>query len=184
MKYWPVALLLLLTQYASAQQAQDPFYFVKECSTFELTGKEIEIEIRVKSMPQNDSSRIRIYAIQLGKGKEEFLSHTLSYAETEEGLWRRYFVRMRVDQFARKIWFYCGVSGVGTYYFDQLQVMVKESNEVMRILDEESDDFERKQILKSYIFPHELPKHIRFMSSRKIKFEGKQSLQIKLTTPL
>lgn len=184
MKSWFVFAFMHVCFLSTAQQPNDPFYFVKEFSTFELSGREIEIEIWVKMKPASDSSQVRIYAVQLGKGKEDFMSQTLTYTEKEEGSWTRYYTRMRVDQLARKIWFYCGVKGPGTYYFDQLQVLVKESSEVMRILEEESDDFERKQILKSYIYPHELSKQVRFSTSRKTKMSGKQALQVKISAPL
>lgn len=184
MKSWMTVAFLLVSFFLSAQQPKDPFYFVKEISTFELSGREIEIEIWVKQKPGSDSSQVRIYAIQLGKGKEDFISQTLTYAEKEDGPWTRYYTRFRVDQLARKIWFYCGIKGTGTYYFDQLQVLVKESTEVMRILEDESDDFERKQILKTFIYPHELSKQVRFGTSKKTKISGKQALQIKISAPL
>ena len=172
-------LLISIGSAAQDVSKSDQFYFIKEISAFDLTGKEVQFEIMVKSNPADDSSQVRIYAVQLGKGREEILPETIRYASYQEGIWRRYYVTIQVDQFARRIWFYCGVQGYGHFYFDQLQVLAKESNDVLVVLDEQSENFEQKSVLRHCIYPHDLNKYVRFFGDRKTKYQGKQSLHVK-----
>jgi hypothetical protein len=172
-------LLISISAFAQDPPKPDQFYFVKEISAFDLTGKEVQFEIMVKSNPADDSSQVRIYAVQLGKGRDEILPQTIRYASYQEGIWRRYYVTLQVDQFARRIWFYCGVQGYGNFYFDQLQVLAKESNDVLVVLDEQSENFEQKSVLRHCIYPHDMNKSVRFFGDRKTKYQGKQSLHVR-----
>jgi hypothetical protein len=129
-KVFPILFACLFTLSSFAQNAlyhyPEEFYFVKEVSAKDFSGKNFRYEIAVKSDPADTLSKVRIHGVGVGKGADDFLKSNFTVETRTEQEWTIYTVIGSVQPDAVRLWFYAAVNGNGKFYFDDLSFYVEE----------------------------------------------------------
>ena len=179
-----LAILLAVSLLAKSQSEQfnfsDAFYFVREIKTAGLSGRNFRISIAVKEAPADSLSKPRIYAVQVRKGKEDIIGHTMVYASIKQGDWTTYTIESTIDPEATRIWFFTAVNGNGHFHFDRLRCAITDATGEFQPVDLPNSSFEDKKILNGFY------KSALDASTTKIQLsmqslDGKQSLEIATT---
>jgi hypothetical protein len=122
------ACLFTITSFAQTALYHYPeeFYFVKEVSAKEFSGKNFRYEIAVKSDPADTLSKVRIHGVNVGKGPDDFLKSNFSVETRSEQDWTIYTVVGSVKPEAVRLWFYAAINGNGKFWFDDLSFYVED----------------------------------------------------------
>jgi hypothetical protein len=179
-----LSIFLALSLVAKSQTEQfnfsDAFYFVREIKTAGLAGRHFRISIAVNEDPADSLSRPRIYAVQVRKGKEDIIGHTMVYAKVQQGAWTTYAVEGTIDPEATRIWFFTAVNGNGHFYFDQLRCSIADLSGELKILDLPNSSFEDKKLLNCF-YKSALDDSKTKIQLSTLSIDGKQSLEIATT---
>jgi hypothetical protein len=105
----------------------EEFYFVKEISVSDQSGKQFRYEIAVRSNPHDSLSKTRIYGIATGKGKEDFLKSEFILESRIEQDWIIYTIAGHIQEEVDKLLFYASVNGNGDFYFDDVSFYLEDA---------------------------------------------------------
>lgn len=178
-------LLFICANTASFSQSQwfhfaEEFYFVKEVSVKEYRGKNFRYEIAVKALPSDTLSKTRVHGINVGKGKEEFISSDFKLETRTEQEWTVYTVAGTVDENAWRLWFYTAVNGNGEFYFDDISFYVEESPGRWKQINLANNSFEAKHpnIFNGYYVSRRSSKTLATQISNQTYKTGSRSLKV------
>ncbi len=162
---------------AAGYNYPDAFYFVNEISVRGQPERPFHLEIRVRGNPADSFSRLRIYTVQVRKGKEDIIGKTMQYALRDTGSWNTYRVDGITDKAAASIYFYVAVNGNGKYLFDNLQYSIADVSGTMAEKELANQSFEDKKILNGY-YSSARPSGWLQLQASPLAAEGKQSLEV------
>lgn len=159
----------------------DAFYFVKEVKAEGLAGKAFRFEISVQEKPSDTFSKVRIYTVQVRKGREDIIGRTFTYAVSAgSNGWNTYRIEDTVDQEATRVWLYVSVNGNGNFYFDRLRYFISDANGVLQYTPLANGSFEEKgrQVLKDYYVSKQASPGFVLSVATDPVLEGEQSLHL------
>lgn len=180
-----LSLVLACLQFTAHSQSDwyyfpDEIYFVKEVPARELRGKEFRYQIAVKAMPADTFSKVRINGVAAGKGMDDFINNSNFIKEqvTENG-WTVYTITGTVPSDAWKLWFYSAVNGNGEFYFDHIQLYLREGNDWIQLdLNNPSFEENKKNIFTGYYVSNRTTPNLKTALTKAVAFHGEQSLQV------
>jgi len=158
----------------------EEFYFVKEVPVKDFRGKNFRYEIAVKSNPADTLSKVRIHGINVGKGREEFISSDFNLETRTEQEWTIYTVVGTVDEKAWKLWVYSAVNGNGDFYFDDISFYVETSPGNWKQINLENNSFEARSsnIFDGYYVSRRASKTLTTQISNATYKTGSKSLKV------
>jgi hypothetical protein len=180
---FPLLLCCFLSGFAQSHVYHfvEEFYFVKEISVVNYSGKQFRYEIAVKSDPADTLSKVRIHGIAAGRGKEAFIKSSFSLETRVEQEWTIYTVIGRVDENAHKLLFYASVNGNGDFYFDDINFYVEETKGKWKQLPLYNPSFEitKPDIFAGYYVSKRRAAGLLVHLSEQVFKTGSQSLNVR-----
>lgn len=178
-------LLFICAATAGFSQSQwfyyaEEFYFVKEVPVKEFRGKNFRYEIAVKANPSDTLSKVRVHGINVGKGKEEFITSDFNLETRTEQEWTIYTVVGKVDDNAWKLWFYSAVNGNGDFFFDDISFYVEIAPGTWKQIELQNNSFEAKRpnIFDGYYVSRRASKTLSTQISNSTYKTGSRSLHV------
>jgi hypothetical protein len=158
----------------------EEFYFVKEVPVKEFRGKNFRYEIAVKSNPSDTLSKVRVHGINVGKGREDFISSSFDLETRQEQDWTIYTIAGKVDENAYRLWFYSAVNGNGNFYFDDISFYIENEPGQWKQLKLSNTSFENKSanIFDGYYVSKRNSNTLATQVSNKVFKTGQHSLQV------
>ncbi|MBC7848675.1 MAG: hypothetical protein H7Y31_03010 [Chitinophagaceae bacterium] len=177
--------LLACASFSSYSQSHwyyyaEEFYFVKEVPVKDFKGKNFRYEIAVKANPYDTLSKVRVHGINVGAGREEFISSDFTVETRNEQDWIIYTVAGSVDDKATRLWFYTAVNGNGRFNFDDISFYVELESGQWKQLPLSNNSFEtkNKNIFEGYYVSKRGSSTLTTEVSADTFKTGKHSLQV------
>lgn len=137
-------LFFYMTTLAQVSSTND-VVLVKVVPVKEFRGKEYSLSVDLKSIPRDSSGNAQIFTMQVGKSDWDFIDDSRKKVDTIHNSyeWNKCTINGKIDPNAHKLWIYLLTSGNGDFYFDNIQIKIKDENRNWKVLAVENGDFEK-----------------------------------------
>jgi hypothetical protein len=139
-----LTLLLALPMLSVGQtyHSSNNFFFLPQVPVKAFQGRPYRYQVSIRYVPADTTARVSLKAMQVGKGEYDFKQQDALTERVLPQQWHSYTIQGQIGAGVEKLWFYCMVSGNGTFFFDNLTLQVQQPNQAWQTVPIKNGDFE------------------------------------------